>query len=226
MWGLGVPWGFRLSFSGAFIEASPGKPNHDLARTFRNCRYSQSCTWSVTALIPPRGVLTCLRMSGRDWYLSRTSFSTVGSRSQKCWLLSLREQLSLCANSVSASSGSERPESGRRHQSGPCAPTPTLHWLARRPILGYARSMHTVIIFAQVSPRPRAPCTRSEIRSNFSAALSLGFFITGQDWSATSRSACVRSTMLLTRLSSSSSRVRVGIMRMASVSRGSLVVRR
>mmetsp|Transcript_70101 Transcript_70101/g.197751 ORF Transcript_70101/g.197751 Transcript_70101/m.197751 type:complete len:209 (-) Transcript_70101:366-992(-) len=208
------------------MELSKGRPSCDLARKFRNCRYSQSCTCSVTAVSPPRGVLTWSRMRGMDWYLPLTRPSTCGSRAQNRSLLSLRELLSLCTSSLRASFGSEGPLSPRRHRSGPWAPIPTLHWLARRPILGYARSMHTVIIFAQVSPRPRAPCTRSEIRSNFSAALSLGFFITGQDWSATSRSACVRSTMLLTRLSSSSSRVRVGIMRMASVSRGSLVVRR
>mmetsp|Transcript_32456 Transcript_32456/g.88054 ORF Transcript_32456/g.88054 Transcript_32456/m.88054 type:complete len:223 (+) Transcript_32456:475-1143(+) len=144
----------RLAFSGNVIDSSQGKSYLIRARPLRNCLYSQSCTCKVTGLKLPVLVFTCLRMSGRWPKVLWASFSTLGRKFQKCLLLGPAERFTARLSSFKASLGSSGPPFGSKQRKGACAPMPTSHWLSKSPKPGLARSKQTVIILAQVSPKP------------------------------------------------------------------------
>mmetsp|Transcript_17771 Transcript_17771/g.28944 ORF Transcript_17771/g.28944 Transcript_17771/m.28944 type:complete len:207 (-) Transcript_17771:743-1363(-) len=158
-------------------------------------------------------VLACAQINGYFLKCERKIFSAVLSTPQTCLAELPFAELTSFSNAINAALLSSGPPFGRRARNGGTAPVPTSHWLSKSFALGYARSRHTVIIFAHVSPKPRAFCNSIEISSIFWAGFFLASFITGKANSATSKSLRDRFVILLTRFSSSSFRILSGMIR-------------
>mmetsp|Transcript_86722 Transcript_86722/g.253804 ORF Transcript_86722/g.253804 Transcript_86722/m.253804 type:complete len:392 (+) Transcript_86722:575-1750(+) len=200
--------------------SSSARPYLFRARAWRNCRYSQSCTCRVQALILPRLVFACAQISRSFLYLAWMCLSHCFRTLQKCWVDLPLEPFAILSRALSASFRSAGPPLGSRQRRGGAAPIPTSHWLSRSFCFGYARSMQTVSILAQVSPKPGASCTIAEIWYIFSAALFFLSFTMANALSATAMSLWERVVMLLTRFLVSSLRTRSGMMRKQLVRRG------
>mmetsp|Transcript_32060 Transcript_32060/g.72093 ORF Transcript_32060/g.72093 Transcript_32060/m.72093 type:complete len:230 (-) Transcript_32060:384-1073(-) len=189
-----------------------------------NWRHSQSCTCMVTALSCPVGVDTCANMRANLAKRFCAKFSTFPSIDQKLRAARRCDSLAFRVAFRKASRKSLGQPPWKRRCSAFKAPTPTSQLCDKSCAFGYAMSMLTMSILAQVSPKPRPDWMVREISSNFSKLGMLLLCKIGQTLSATSSNVRVRIATLRAKFSSLSSWHNLsGIARNADVWRGCLV---
>mmetsp|Transcript_124929 Transcript_124929/g.266659 ORF Transcript_124929/g.266659 Transcript_124929/m.266659 type:complete len:203 (+) Transcript_124929:320-928(+) len=140
------------------IDSSSGKPYLRRAIECLNWRYSHSWTCKVHAVMQCSFVLAWAPMRGKDLNFAPMRPSAFFSVAQKCFAWALLEAFTDFSKVFKplALSLEASPISPSKQRKGGAAPVPTSHCFSRNCSLGYAKSMQTVSILAQVSPQPWA----------------------------------------------------------------------